>query len=272
MRARLYKSDLVELAQGAPAEALRPYVRRYTAWLDRGTRTIRRRHLPSGDLPLIINFGARVRLGHDGSGWTDEQSFGAGLHDTLTLSESAGPNLGVQVDFTAPGARLFYDRPLLDLANRSVALDDLLGPEADALASMLFEAPTWDARFDVLDREILSRVAGAAPLKREIAWACERLTRTAGNVPIARLAGDIGWSSRHLATQFRTEFGLRPKTYGRVMRFNHAVRLMSRGDTALLADVAARAGYFDQAHFVREVHEFAGVPPRTLREGRSEFS
>jgi AraC-like DNA-binding protein len=137
---------------------------------------------------------------------------------------------------------------------------------------MLFDAPTWDARFDVLDREILARVTGAAPLRREIAWTCERLTRTAGNVPIARLAGDVGWSSRHLATQFRTEFGLGPKTYGRVLRFNRAVRLMSRDDTALLADVAARAGYFDQAHFAREVHEFAGVPPRTLRDGRDDIS
>jgi AraC-like DNA-binding protein len=137
---------------------------------------------------------------------------------------------------------------------------------------MLHEAPTWDARFDVLDREILARVAAATPPKREIAWVWERLTRTAGNVPIARLAGDLGLSSRHLARQFRIEFGLRPKTYGRVMRFNRAVRLMSQDDAALLADVAARAGYFDQAHFVREVQAFAGVPPRALRDGRNEIS
>jgi transcriptional regulator GlxA family with amidase domain len=91
-------------------------------------------------------------------------------------------------------------------------------------------------------------------------------------VPIAALAGDIGWSRRHLAMQFKNEFGLRPKRFARVLRFNRAVRLMSRDGGALLADVAARAGYFDQAHFVREVHEFAGIPPRTLRDRGSEIT
>jgi AraC-like DNA-binding protein len=269
-RARLYKNELFDLASAAPSAELAPYVARYTAWRDRVAYTVRRRHLPSGRVPLIVNFETRVRqfVGGRSTG-TEQQTFMSGLHDTYTISESAGRNSGVQVDFTALGARLFYGRPLRDLANRSVALDELFGAGASRLTLQLFEAANWDERFDVLDREIRSRVFSATPLKREIAWVSERLTRAAGNVPIATLAGEIGWSTRHVTTQFQNEFGLRPKAFARVLRFSRATAAMSRDAASSLADVAAGAGYFDQAHFIRDVREFAGVTPQALRRGEN---
>src|SRR5690349_7141260 len=124
--ARLYKSDLVELASRPPAPALRRYVERYTAWLDRSRSLARRRHLPSGGIPLIINFDAPVRLLRGGES-IEQRAFAAGLHDVFVISESAGPNLGVQVDFTAYGARRFFGWPLDELANRSAPAADLLG-------------------------------------------------------------------------------------------------------------------------------------------------
>src|SRR5258706_466870 len=92
---RLYKSDLVELAEREPVITLRRYARRYTAWIDRGTRVVRRRHFPSGLIPLIINFDAdvRIRLGSSAE-WARHRTFTAGLHDVFTTSESAGPNFG----------------------------------------------------------------------------------------------------------------------------------------------------------------------------------
>ena len=69
---RLYKSDLFELALTPAAASLRPYVHDYTAWRDRSTRSVSRRHVPSGDIPMIFNFAARVRERTDGhSEWTE---------------------------------------------------------------------------------------------------------------------------------------------------------------------------------------------------------
>jgi len=44
-----------------------------------------------------------------------------------------------------------------------------------------------------------------------------------------------------------------------VARFDRARRLL-RPDVRL-ADIAARTGYFDQAHLAREFHAFAGCSP-----------
>jgi AraC-like DNA-binding protein len=269
----LYKSDLVELAEREPAVALRRYVRRYTAWFDCGTRLVRRRHLPSGLIPLIINFDADVRICRGSSAeWTRHRTFTAGLHDVFTTSESAGPNFGVQIDLTALGARLFYGQPLEEFANRIVDCDGIPGASCELLSSKLFDAPTWAARFDVLDREIEARVAVARPLNAQIEWAWDMLTRTGGRARIESLRRETGCSERHFAASFRREFGLRPKTFANVLRFGRAAQLLSRGSFTSLTEVALACGYFDQAHFNRDFQRFAGVTPTVamLRTSQSD--
>ncbi|HEY7007493.1 MAG TPA: helix-turn-helix domain-containing protein, partial [Jatrophihabitantaceae bacterium] len=77
-------------------------------------------------------------------------------------------------------------------------------------------------------------------------------------VSIASIARAVGWSERHLATRFRTEIGLTPKAAARVIRFDRARRML-RARTG--ADVAARCGYFDQSHLVRDFVSFTGLSP-----------
>ncbi|WP_143615380.1 helix-turn-helix domain-containing protein, partial [Streptomyces sparsogenes] len=53
-------------------------------------------------------------------------------------------------------------------------------------------------------------------------------------------------------------FGYGPKTLARVLRLNRALDA-ARAGTAF-AEVAALAGYADQAHLAREVKALTGVP------------
>ncbi|MGH3796323.1 MAG: helix-turn-helix domain-containing protein [Pseudonocardiaceae bacterium] len=78
---------------------------------------------------------------------------------------------------------------------------------------------------------------------------------------MAALAEEVGWSRRHLGERFRREFGLTPKVAGRVMRFEIAHRLLQTPDRPALAEVAARCGFYDQAHLHREWRELAGCTP-----------
>jgi AraC-like DNA-binding protein len=266
---RLYKGDLVDLAERAPADRLRPYVRRYTAWRDRGGLAVRRRHVPTGDIPIVINRDARVRIncGNDRA-WAEHLAFTAGLHDVFTISESAGRNVGIQIDFTVVGARLFFGRPLDEIANRTVALDDLMGAAANRLVVKVFDAATWDTRFDILDAEIGAAVNGRR-LSPQIEWAWSTLARTAGAVRVDAVRRETGWSERHFAATFRRELGLTPKALARVLRFGRAVGALSRGHDSSLAEVALSCGYYDQAHFNHDFQQFAGVAPRALLESRT---
>jgi AraC-like DNA-binding protein len=80
-----------------------------------------------------------------------------------------------------------------------------------------------------------------------------------GRTSVDELARAVGLSARQLERRFRARVGLGPKLLARITRFQHAFRLARR--TPNLAEVAARAGYFDQAHLVRDFRQFAGAAP-----------
>jgi AraC-like DNA-binding protein len=75
---------------------------------------------------------------------------------------------------------------------------------------------------------------------------------------VAAVAVEVGLSERQLLRRSLSAFGYGPKTLARVLRMERALALVARGVSA--ADVAASAGYADQAHLSREVKALAGVP------------
>jgi AraC-like DNA-binding protein len=255
-----------EMFEGEPPLALGPYVREYVGWFEHMASPLCRRELPTEIVPVIINFGAPVRIfdRDDLTRWTDFSSFTTGAYDTYVLVGSAGPSGGLQINFTILGARLFLGRPLEDLTNRVVALDDVLGPAAGRLIDELYDASSWEERFAMVDREVMRRLAIARPLAAEVLGSWHRLARTHGMVPIGDLVGETGWSQRHLIARFREQLGLAPKTLARVLRFGRAVRLIRTHRCQRLSDLALECGYYDQAHFSRDVSELAGVSPREL--------
>jgi AraC-like DNA-binding protein len=267
-----------ELANAAPAAPLRPFVSGYTGWWERLGRPFLLREMPTEIAPVIINFAAPTRIvdPRQPRRPADVGSFATGAFDGYVLVGYSGPSGGVQIDFTLLGARLFLGMPLRDLTNRIVALGDLLGADARRLEVQLYEAPSWDARFALLDREIGRRLLSSAGPSRAVRGAWWRLASTAGRASIAGIVNEIGCSQKHLIDQFRAEIGLPPKTVGRVLRFGQAVTLLRDGQPRRLADIAAACGYYDQAHFTRDAREFAGATPsellRSLNPGTGAFA
>jgi len=104
-------------------------------------------------------------------------------------------------------------------------------------------------------------------LRPDVAWAWRRLVATNGAVGIGTLLDELGCSRRHLAARFREDIGITPKAFGRLVRFELATeRLRHTGEE--LGVIAVEVGYYDQAHFNRDVKQFAGVAPGTLMRER----
>jgi AraC-like DNA-binding protein len=79
--------------------------------------------------------------------------------------------------------------------------------------------------------------------------------------------GDV--SPRHLRRLCLETAGVSPKHLARILRFRKAAEALGQGRVNW-ADHAAAHGYFDQAHMIRDFHEFAGCTPgrflQSLRE------
>src|SRR5919201_1686648 len=172
----------MELVSGAPHPILRRHVHRYCGYRERTIHPVRRRELPGADVTLIVSLGPELRLLEPCP--ATHTSFVAGLDERSAVTEHDGEAAGVEVNLTPLAAHLLFRVPMHALARRVVELDDVLGREADRLAERLHDAPTWPARFQILDDTIRERIADAPEPSPGIAWAYQRLLATAGRVRV----------------------------------------------------------------------------------------
>ncbi|MEW5356688.1 helix-turn-helix domain-containing protein [Streptomyces sp. 16-176A] len=149
-----------------------------------------------------------------------------------------------------------------DLGGTVVTLEDVWGRDAGRAEERLRAATSWDERFTIAADALGRRMSARPSPDPEVAAAWWLMRAGRGRVRVDSLASEVGWSRKRLWSRFRSQIGLTPKHAARLVRFDHAARLLAAGDAA--AQVAARSGYVDQAHLHREVKAFTGVTPTAV--------
>lgn len=196
------------------------------------------------------------------------------------------PHAGVPVDAEGWSQRTIY----VDLGRLRARLAD--GRDGTpVLAGPVIRDPRLNALFAAVHR--LSET-GASPLARDerycdfAAWLFGHHLRepagiaAPGREPVAvrrakafldahladrvrldEIAAAAGLTPFRLYRAFERDTGMTPHGYQRQARIREAVRLIRRGDA--LADVAAAAGFTDQAHLTRSFYRRIGVTPGAFR-------
>jgi AraC-like DNA-binding protein len=227
-----------------------------------GFRSDRGQHLvlpASVSVPLIVKLeDSPVR----------PPEFAMGVRDAYFAVDGACAPAYLNVWLAPLGAYTLLGLPIDRIAGQTVDLVDLLGPEAHRLADQVRDAPSWHARFTLIDQFLLRRREQGPRPAPEVAWAWHRLVETAGAAPIGGIAREVGWSHRHLIARFRREIGLAPKAAARLVRFDGVWRYVDErasspasGRSWSWSRVAAEAGYADQAHLIRDFRRFTGTTP-----------
>jgi AraC-like DNA-binding protein len=256
--------EVNEHAQARPSPGLRPYVAFYSGYRQSGLPPRSHRGLPSPYMTLILTLDDPLIVAAHPDHRQAPARYDAligGLHLTPATIEHAGRQSGVQVAVNPLGCRALFGLPAGELANVDTDFAAVVGePVVAELRERLCTEATWPARFAAMD-DVLSRLLHAHDngVHPDVAYVFERLLDRGGAVPVGALTDEVGWSARHLTNRFRAELGLKPKEAARVTRFDRARRRLAPG--VRLADVAADAGYFDQAHLAREFHALAGCSP-----------
>jgi len=187
----------------------------------------------------------------------------------------AGPDREPQTEALAPGAIVVGFRfgpghaaewlglSAAELLNRRIPLDEIWGREASRLAEEVGAARGIADLVQRLEHGLVQRAAGRAP-SRSYSQAAYRLL-TEGAPPrkelIPWLADELALSERTLRRRFGEAFGYGPKTLDRILRFQRFLTLLRGTGHRSLAELAAVAGYADQAHLTRESRRLAGGTP-----------
>ncbi|HET6335312.1 MAG TPA: helix-turn-helix domain-containing protein [Polyangiales bacterium] len=247
-----------------PGPPLDRFVDCFWHWDGYPAPAAKERALPSGSLDLIINLAEdRIRLFA-----RDEETPLGPYPGILVTGAQAGyvvigtaPRVSVMgVHFKPAGATPFLGVPAADLESTHAPLEALWGPSAAKLRARLIEASTAVERFGLLEIALRAQLR-PYDLHPGVAEALRQF-EDPGLRSVAEVNARTGLSPRRLIACFREQIGLTPKAYWRVRRFQAALRHLEAMRDVRGAEVAAEHGYFDQAHFIRDFQDFAGLSPR----------
>jgi AraC-like DNA-binding protein len=253
----------MEYVETPPGNALARWIRRY--WMLRGdggppsAPAAVECVFPDGCVEIVLNLADPfVELS---SGAPREQP-AAMLVGPTTRPMRIGPSGRVDVigiRFEPHGAGVALDLPPAEIVDRAPCLEDVARLPFRAWMERLAGTREWPARVEILESALLGsiRERRTAPFVRT---ATSLIAATDGRIPVDRLAVQVGVSRRRLERMFRSQVGLSPKTFSRIVRFHRFLGELRAGDPGL-ASAAVRCGYSDQSHLTRDFRSFTGTTP-----------
>jgi AraC-like DNA-binding protein len=212
-----------------------------------------------GRLEIILHRGDPFeRREGDGSWHTQAPTLVSGqLSAPLTLRATGWTDL-VGIRFRTAAASAILQFPLSRLADRVEPLADLMPRLAEALRVAGARALPPSELVAPLSAVLLKHAVH--PPDALAAAAVQALDQP--RVPgVEQVAKELGVSARSLERRVLAATGTAPIRLRRVLRFRRAFRLIDQAPAGLGARIAAQAGYYDQAHMLRDFHQFAGAPP-----------
>lgn len=217
--------------------------------------------VPDGSVEVVLNLGDPM---DEMDGASPERQPRAMLVGQPTRPVIVRPSgtlhlLGVRLQPWA--SRSFVAAPAAELANRSVDIESV-GPRGfPALLDALEAASDDESRLDRLVAWLSGRMTSVAPRPRFIAEAVRTIQRRRPLPSVRTLAAELGVTTRTLQRAFAHDVGVGPKTLQRIARVQRAIGLSRAEEHLPWAAIAARTGYYDEAHLNLDFHAFAGCSP-----------
>ena len=182
-----------------------------------------------------------------------------GLQNGFRLFKNIHATGSILVRFKPGGASAFFRLPVHELFDQSLSLDGLISRRVVSIIEEQLQAACSDtARIRIIEAFLLSRRHSPNP-DPLVMNAVALIQRAGGNIRIAQLARELYTSSSPLEKRFRSRIGATPKKYAAIIRFRN---IISAGQAAKSpANGAFEAGYFDQAHFIKDFRRFTGTTP-----------
>ncbi|MEL6248753.1 MAG: helix-turn-helix domain-containing protein [Cyanobacteria bacterium J06627_15] len=231
----------------APGAALRNYVSHY--WFSPGCPESVFTALPDGSVDVVLQIDA-IAI----------QSWAYGT-PTCRIDIPLNQDCHyVGIRFQAGQSRHFMEPSARHLTDTyATAFDILRFPLRQVVDQLPDQSPPQIGR--QLNQLLEQHLGRHAPIHQTIDDAICCIQASRGTVAIHQVAEDFGCSRRHFERIFLETVGIPAKTFAKIIRFHHAVRLMTGAQQLPLAQIAAELNYTDQSHLTRDFKNLTGVPP-----------
>lgn len=178
----------------------------------------------------------------------------------------AGQRIHVILAMMTPAAAMMiFGIPASELANRTVAPMHL-GIDVRPLEDLLNTLPNFAVRARAIESWLATRLRAAEGVPEFLSFRRKfvDLFKDGREVPEVDQMMDLtGYSGAHANRLAKQWLGTSLNRHASLRRFRKALELLN--GPMSLAEVAAEAGYFDQAHFTHRFIEHSGISPGQYR-------
>lgn len=249
-----------------PLAPLRPFVE--SIWIQEDLRNAAEFDfppttvLPSAKIDLLFYFGDPFVQFENDRETLLPRFFLIGQRTRPIKVAATGTTGIIIVGFYPWGAAPFFKLPMHELQNQSISLDSFMDPAGiDSITGQLLDAADPIQRALLLQRFLLGLLNPAAH-DALVTQSTHEINRDFGRAEIHRLANDHHISRRQYIRRFKNSIGIGPKKFSNIVRFQKTLLLLELGFD--WTRIAEKCGYYDQAHFIKEVKSFSGYSPQKL--------
>jgi AraC-like DNA-binding protein len=223
------------------------------------------RIFPSGTFELVFNLRSdELRIYKAPQPDRCEHFSGAivsGPYNGFFVTDAAEEVSVMGVHFKPGGAFPFLGPPAHELADSHIDLEAIWGRTAAEMREQLSEISSPTHRLLLLEKLLMSRLSCQQQHHSAVALALDRFAQAGGRTRTRELARQASLSQKRFIDVFRSEVGLSPKLFNRVVRFQRVLTTVHAGSAPDWTQLALDNGYFDQSHLIRDFLAFSGLSP-----------
>jgi len=243
-----------------PTDILKPYIRHFTVQETDAESSYK--VLPATGMVMGFQYSGKMSYVEGGKEVALSGTGITGLRNKYRVFKSSDNIGSVLVYFKEAGAASFFKQPLHEIFNDSVSLDNfMLRSTLAVLEEQLCEAATSVAKIAVVEQFLINRLS-PTPTDKLVLGALSLIHKNIGNIKITELCTQLHTSQSPLEKKFRAAVGCTPKKYASIVRFTNV--LQQKNNTISLTGLGYEAGFYDQAHFIKEFKSFTGETPEAF--------
>ena len=245
-----------------PDPILSPYIKGYWAFEINLDNHYLIPLIPHALIELTFQYGDLIK---NNSHETLPRTYISGQRSYPTNIRNNGKTKLILVLFYPFGASLFFKEPMINLENKNIDLSNLDRIKIKEIEEKLLEKETLIERIKLIESFLITHLKESSihnfiRIQRSLSL----IHRSKGKIKVSQIAKKVFVSTKQLTRDFKKYIGLNPKDFIQIIRFQYIIYQKQIKKNISLSDLAYQSGFFDQAHFINNFKQFAGLTPSSF--------
>lgn len=250
-----------------PCKTLQPYISHYRIWSAKTPIVSEQsfRDYPRTIMDMLFILEGKVSLAFDNAlpFQLDKCSFISQFDKSYTIFPTGNIQF-INVRFKPNGIYPLTKIPLFLLLNGHLPLSELIGNQVNLLYEKLQHQPSDLQKINLLENYLVS-IFQKTELHYKLEHALHLIHTEKGLIAVKMLKEQLRTNYKSLDRWFQKNVGLPPKRFIQLTRFKHIIDELKDQAKPDWMQIVADYNFYDQAHFIKEFKQFAGVCPSNYR-------